>query len=143
MTHCLGIEGTAHTAGVGISTEEKILSNVWDMFRPEEGGIHPREAANHHAETLPGLIEKAVTEAGIPYSDIDVVAFSRGPGLGPCLRTAATSARALALSLEKPIVGVNHCVAHLEIGNLFGARDPVLLYASGGNTQAGSSSKLR
>jgi len=132
---CLGIEGTAHTAGVGISTEEKILSNVWDMYRPEEGGIHPREAANHHADALPGLIDKAVTEAGVEYSDIDVVAFSMGPGLGPCLRTAATAARAFALSIEKPIVGVNHCVAHLEIGRLFGALDPVLLYASGENTQ--------
>jgi universal protein Kae1 len=132
---CLGIEGTAHTAGVGVASEEKILSNVWDMFRPEEGGIHPREAANHHADTLPGLIGKAVEEAGISYSDIDVVAFSQGPGLGPCLRTAATAARAFALSIERPMVGVNHCVAHLEIGNLFGAKDPVLLYASGGNTQ--------
>lgn len=133
--NCLGIEGTAHTAGVGVATEDKVLSNVWDMFVPEEGGIHPREAANHHAELLPGLIEKAVKEAGIGFGDIDVVAFSQGPGLGPCLRTAATAARALALSLGKPIVGVNHCVAHLEIGNLFGATDPVLLYASGGNTQ--------
>jgi N6-L-threonylcarbamoyladenine synthase len=135
MTVCLGIEGTAHTAGVGVSADEKILSNVWDMFRPEEGGIHPREAANHHAELLPGLIEKAVKEAGITYGDIDVVAFSQGPGLGPCLRTAATAARAFSLTIEKPIVGVNHCVAHLEIGRLFGATDPVLLYASGGNTQ--------
>jgi N6-L-threonylcarbamoyladenine synthase len=131
----LGIEGTAHTAGVGISSEDKILSNVWDMYRPVKGGIHPREAANHHGQVLPELIEKAVKTANISYNDIDVVAFSKGPGLGPCLRTAATAARALALSLERPIVGVNHCVSHLEIGTLFWAKDPVLLYASGGNTQ--------
>ena len=42
------------------------------------------------------------------------VAFSQGPGLGPCLRTVATAARSLALSLNVPLVGVNHCVAHVE-----------------------------
>jgi N6-L-threonylcarbamoyladenine synthase/N6-L-threonylcarbamoyladenine synthase/protein kinase Bud32 len=68
--------------------------------------------------------------------DIDVVCFSQGPGLGPCLRTVATAARALAISLDRPIVGVNHCISHLEIGVAKTAStDPVLLYASGGNTQ--------
>jgi N6-L-threonylcarbamoyladenine synthase len=56
--------------------------------------------------------------------------------LGPCLRTAATAARALALSRNLPIVGVNHCIAHLEIGRaVTGCKDPALLYVSGGNTQ--------
>ena len=65
-----------------------------------------------------------------------MISFSRGPGLGPCLRTVATAARALAISLGKPLLGVNHCVSHLEIGVAkTEAVDPVLLYASGGNTQ--------
>lgn len=59
-----------------------------------------------------------------------------GPGLGPCLRTVATAARALAITLGVPLVGVNHCVAHVEIGRYAtGCRDPVVLYASGANTQ--------
>jgi len=133
----LGIEGTAHTCGVGIVDERcRIRANVYDMVRPEKGGIHPREAANHHAEVVVPLIQKAVDVACIDPSEIDLVAFSRGPGLGPCLRTVATAARALALSLDVPIVGVNHCVAHLEIGRgVTEATDPVLLYVSGGNTQ--------
>lgn len=133
----LGIEGTAHTASVGVIDDEgNILGTAADMLRPEDGGIHPREAANHHAELLPGLIKTAVERAGIEFGDLDLVAFSQGPGLGPCLRTAATAARALALSLGVPIMGVNHCVAHIEIGRLVtDAKDPVLLYASGGNTQ--------
>ncbi len=133
----LGIEGTAHTASVGLVDDRgKILGSASDMFRPATGGIHPREAANHHASVLPELIEQAVNGAGIDFQDIGLVAFSIGPGLGPCLRTAATAARALSLSLNVPIIGVNHCVAHLEIGRLTtGAEDPVLLYASGGNTQ--------
>src|SRR3989475_6644419 len=134
---CLGIEGTAHTVGVGIVDERcKVLANVYDMVRPATGGIHPREAANHHAERVVPLIEEAAAKAGVRLKEIDIVAFSQGPGLGPCLRTVATAARALALSLDKPIVGVNHCVAHIEIGRgRCGCDDPVLLYASGGNTQ--------
>src|SRR3989442_1980641 len=133
----LGIEGTAHTCGVGIVDETcRVLANVYDMIKPEKGGIHPREAANHHAEVVVPLIRKAADVAGIDLSDIDLVAFSQGPGLGPCLRTVATAARALALSLNVPILGVNHCVAHLEIGRgITAAKDPVLLYVSGGNTQ--------
>ena len=133
----IGIEGTAHTLGVGIvDSERKVLANVSDMYRPAEGGLHPREAANHHADVVAPLIEKATEEAGISLKDVDVVSFSKGPGLGPCLRVAATAARSLSLSLGKPIVGVNHCVAHVEIGRATTeCTDPALLYASGGNTQ--------
>jgi N6-L-threonylcarbamoyladenine synthase/N6-L-threonylcarbamoyladenine synthase/protein kinase Bud32 len=106
------------------------------MYRPPEGGLHPREAANHHAEVVASIIVKAVAEAGITLRDVDLVSFSMGPGLGPCLRVAATAARSLSASLDIPIIGVNHCIAHIEIGNATtGCTDPVLLYASGGNTQ--------
>jgi N6-L-threonylcarbamoyladenine synthase/protein kinase Bud32 len=65
---------------------------------------------------------------------VDAVAFSRGPGLGPCLRIVATAARALAGSLSVPLVGVNHMLAHLEIGRSFAGFDaPVCLNASGAN----------
>ena len=133
----LGIEGTAHTLGVGIVDDQgQVLANVLDMYRPPEGGIHPREAANHHAQVAPMLLKRAWEEAGIGPKDISLVSFSQGPGLGPCLRTAATVARSLALKVGVPIMGVNHCIAHLEIGTVAtGCQDPVLLYASGGNTQ--------
>ncbi|HUV24092.1 MAG TPA: bifunctional N(6)-L-threonylcarbamoyladenine synthase/serine/threonine protein kinase [Methanomassiliicoccales archaeon] len=133
----LGIEGTAHTVGVGIVDDNAdILANEIRMYRPEKGGIHPREAANHHAENVVPLVGKALDKSGLEFDDIDLISFSQGPGLGPCLRTVATAARALSLSIEVPIVGVNHCIAHLEIGVArTGASDPVLLYASGGNTQ--------
>jgi N6-L-threonylcarbamoyladenine synthase len=138
---CLGIEGTAHSIGVGIIKDMKgnchILSNLIKTYKPEKGGIHPREAANHHALYIADLISESVQKASVDFADIDLVSFSQGPGLGPCLRTAATAARALALTLEKPIMGVNHCVAHLEIGRgtVRGCTDPVLLYVSGANTQ--------
>ncbi|PNX48888.1 MAG: UGMP family protein [Thermoplasmata archaeon M11B2D] len=138
---CLGIEGTAHSIGVGIIRDVKgtcqVLSNKIKTYQPEKGGIHPREAANHHATHIANLILESVHAAAVDFSDIALIAFSQGPGLGPCLRTAATAARALALSLEKPLMGVNHCVAHLEIGRgtVKGCSDPVLLYVSGANTQ--------
>lgn len=134
---CLGIEGTAHTIGVGVvDGSGKVLANRMEMYHPAQGGIHPREAANHHAQRILPVLRSALREAGIELADVDLIAFSQGPGLGPCLRTVATAARALSLSLGVPIVGVNHCIAHLEIGRLATrCEDPVLLYLSGGNTQ--------
>ncbi len=133
---CLGIESTAHTFGVGIVEDEKILANERSVYIPKKGGIHPREAAEHHANMARETIEKALKTAKIKLSDIDIVAFSQGPGLPPCLRVGAVVARMLSLKLKKPIIGVNHCIAHIEIGKLTTeAKDPVTLYVSGGNTQ--------
>jgi len=133
---CLGIESTADDFSVGImSFEGEILANVIDAFASESGGIHPREASRHHVEVAQEVISKAFQESGISPKQITIVAFSQGPGLGPCLRTGATAARALASYLAVPLVGVNHCVAHIEIGKLeTGATDPATLYVSGGNT---------
>jgi len=135
-SYCLGIESTADDFGVGISTfEGETLANVISAYMPEEGGIHPREAARHHAEVADKVLEEAFKKSGIKPKDLSAIAFSQGPGLGPCLRTGATVARVLASYLDIPLVGVNHCVAHIEIGKLeTGAKDPMTLYVSGGNT---------
>ena len=133
---CLGIESTADNLGIGIATSDgSIIANQISTHVPEEGGIHPREAARHHAEQMGSTISKALEKAGVGARDIDLIAFSQGPGLGPCLRTGATAARALSAYLKTPLVGVNHCVAHIEIGrHLTGLEDPLTLYVSGGNT---------
>ncbi len=133
----LGIEGTAEKTGVGIvDSDGNILAMAGKQLFPEEGGIHPRLAAEHHAEWIPKLIPQAIEESGLSYTDIDLISFSQGPGLGPALRIVATSARSLALSLKKPIIGVNHCIGHVEVGKLdTGAVNPVSLYVSGGNSQ--------
>jgi universal protein Kae1 len=134
--YCLGVESTADDFGVGISTfNGETLANVSDAYVPEQGGIHPREAARHHAEVADKVLAEAFAKAGLKPSELSVVAFAQGPGLGPCLRTGATVARALASYLDVPLVGVNHSVAHIEIGKLkTGVCDPVALYVSGGNT---------
>lgn len=134
--HCLGVESTADDFSVGVSTfDGRILANIIDPYVPAEGGIHPREAARHHADVADKVLRKTFEKARMSPRDLSIVAFSQGPGLGPCLRTGATVARALASYLSIPLVGVNHCVAHIEIAKLeTGARDPVTLYVSGGNT---------
>lgn len=134
--YCLGIESTADDFSVGISTfKGEILANIISAYIPEEGGIHPREAARHHAEAASKVLEESFMKARIKPNELAVIAFSQGPGLGPCLRTGATIARTLASYLKIPLVGVNHCIAHIEVGKLqTGAKDPITLYVSGGNT---------
>jgi N6-L-threonylcarbamoyladenine synthase/protein kinase Bud32 len=133
----LGIEGTAEKTGIGIVDDGgNILSLSGKPMIPEKGGIHPREASEHHSYWIPRLITQACEEANLNLNEIDLISFSRGPGLGPALRTVATASRALSLLLDIPIVGVNHCIGHIEIGKLdTGAIDPVSLYVSGGNSQ--------
>ena len=132
----LGIESTADNLGIGIvSSEHEVLANYVKIHVPPEGGIHPREAARHHSEYMGASIKTALEQADITMDEVDIISFAQGPGLGPCLRTGATGARALASYLDKPLVGVNHCVGHVEIGRMAtGAKDPLTLYVSGGNT---------
>jgi N6-L-threonylcarbamoyladenine synthase len=134
---CLGIESTAHTFGIGIVDDKKILANEKSIYIPKKGfGIIPKEAAQHHAEIAVEILRKALEKAELKINDIDLIAFSQGPGLPQCLRVGAVFARALALKYNKPLVAVNHCIAHIEIGKLTTqANDPVVLYLSGGNTQ--------
>ena len=134
---CLGIESTAHTFGCGIVTDKgKVLANAKDSYTTETGGIVPSQAAEHHVEVCDKVVKEALEKSGKKLSEISLISFSQSPGIGTCLRIGAQAARSLALIYNKPIIGVNHCIAHLEIGNLMtGARDPVLLYVSGANTQ--------
>ncbi len=131
----LGIECTAHTFGIGVVNNGKILANIKDMYRPLQGGIIPMDGAKHHAEVAERMYLSALKIAGIDEKDIDVIALSNAPGLAPCLIVGMKFAKEKAKKLNVKIVPVNHCIAHLEIGRHEGAKDPVLLYASGANTQ--------
>jgi len=132
----LGIESTAHTFGVGIATEEgRILANENSVYRPLFGGIKPSEAAEHHSKVAAEVLGAALRRSGLSLGEIDAIAVALGPGLGPCLRVGATLARYLAYLLRKPLVPVNHAVAHVEIARLdTGLADPVIVYVAGGNT---------
>jgi N6-L-threonylcarbamoyladenine synthase len=134
---CLGIESTAHTFGVGIVDDKgKVLANVMDAFTTKTGGIVPAKAAKHHVDVCGKVVEEALKKAKLSMKDIGLISFSQSPGIGHTLRIGAAAARSLSLINNLPMVGVNHCIAHLEIGRMLTkAKDPVLLYVSGANTQ--------
>jgi universal protein Kae1 len=135
--YALGIESTAHTFGAGIVDEKSaVLANEKASYSHSDAGIHPKLAAQHHAENAAKVLQKALTKAKLKMKEINVISFSQGPGLGPCLRVGAVTARFLSKRYNIPLLGVNHCVAHIEIGKVnTKAKDPVVLYASGANTQ--------
>ncbi len=135
---CLGIESTAHSFSIGIVDDSgRVLASIIDMYRPPHGwGIHPAEAAKHHEEVKDAVLEKALEEAKIKLEDIDLISFSQGPGLAPCLYKGLNFAQELAEKIKKPLLGVNHCISHIEIGRLkTDLKDPITLYVSGANTQ--------
>lgn len=137
---CLGIESTAHTFGVGIVSDKggkcNILANEKDSVVTSEGGLIPRELAKHHYKCAVPILKAALEKAKLEMKDVDVISFSQGPGIGNALSVGGVTARAMALANNKPLLGVNHCVAHIEIGKaLTGAKDPIVVYVSGANTQ--------
>src|SRR3989339_548847 len=136
---CLAIESTAHTFGVSVVEFRKnkfsILSNVRDMYKTIKGGMIPVQLSEHHMECFDQVIKEALSRANRSLKDINLIAFSQGPGIGHALRIGAAAVRSLSINNNIPLIGVNHCVAHLEMASIYDAQDPVLLYASGANTQ--------
>ena len=149
---CLGIESTAHTFGCSIlesslsnGNNGKILSDIRNQYRgPEGSGIHPREASRHHAQTASSVFKQSLEKAKTRMKEVDIIAYSAGPGLGPCLRVGAVIARALAAFYNKPLVPVNHALGHIELGTMItGALDPLVLLVSGGHTMLVAFSEKR
>lgn len=131
----LGIESTAHTFGVGVVDEDEVLCSVKSMFEPDEGGIHPRKAAEHHYQHALEKLNEA-KQKSVDFDELDAIAFSQGPGIPQCLDVGAVVARSLAEKHDIPLLGVNHCLSHISIGTrTTEAEDPTTLYVSGGNSQ--------
>ncbi|OBS59745.1 hypothetical protein A6R68_09127, partial [Neotoma lepida] len=104
----------------------------------------PGDTARHHRAVILDLLQEALTEAGLTSQDIDCIAYTKGPGMGAPLASVAVVARTVAQLWNKPLLGVNHCIGHIEMGRLItGAINPTVLYVSGGNTQVISYSEHR
>ncbi len=98
--------------------------------------MKPSDLAEHHSNVALDVIREALKEAGISPSELSIIGYSRGPGIGQALVIGAFIARDLAIRLKKPLVGVNHPLAHVEIGRKATlSQNPVVVYVSGGNTQ--------
>ena len=134
----LGMEGSANKIGIGIVTESgEILANVRRTYvTPPGSGFLPRDTAKHHREWVLPLVREALAEAKVTPADLACICYTKGPGMGAPLRSVAVVARLLSLLWTVPLVAVNHCVGHIEMGRVVtGADDPIVLYVSGGNTQ--------
>ncbi|CAI5759141.1 unnamed protein product [Candida verbasci] len=151
----IGLEGSANKLGVGIIkhskgllsnvNKAKVLSNVRDTYiTPPGEGFLPRDTARHHRNWVVRIIKKAIKDANINKFDIDVICFTQGPGMGAPLQSVVIAARTISQIWQIPLVGVNHCIGHIEMGReITGALNPVVLYVSGGNTQVIAYSKNR
>jgi glycoprotease/Kae1 family metallohydrolase len=136
----LGIETSCDETGVGIVRGTELLANSIASSMEEHaryGGVVPEVAARAHLEALGPTIRAALDEASVDLADLDAVAVTSGPGLAGALMVGVGAAKALALSLEKPIYAVNHLVGHVG-ADLLGDRPletpSVALLVSGGHT---------
>jgi N6-L-threonylcarbamoyladenine synthase len=156
-TYVLGIEGSANKVGVGVlmydpgRREYQILANPRKTYiAPTGHGFLPKETAWHHQMHIVALIRSALNEAFTtnnnnentqqqvyqPEQLISAICFTKGPGMGAPLQSCAVAARTLSLLWNVPLIAVNHCVGHIEMGRMVcQSRNPVVLYVSGGNTQ--------
>lgn len=120
----LGIESSCDETGVGIVRGRELLANVIASSMDEHaryGGVVPEVAARAHLEAIAPTIREAVERAGIELSDLDAVAVANGPGLAGALMVGVGAAKALGLSLNKPVYAVNHLVGHVGADVLHGS----------------------
>ena len=119
------------------SPEVQILANLRHTFvSPPGTGFLPKDTAAHHRRWVVRLVKQAIKQAGVRIEDVDCICYTKGPGMGAPLGSVAIAARTLSQLWDKPLIGVNHCVGHIEMGRaITGAENPVVLYVSGGNTQ--------
>ena len=137
----LGIETSCDETGIGIVRGRELLANVIASSMDEHaryGGVVPEVAARAHLEALRPALTEAVATAGIELADLDAVAVTSGPGLAGALMVGVGAAKALALSLDKPLYAVNHLVGHVG-ADVLGEDGPleyptIALLVSGGHT---------
>lgn len=138
----LGIETSCDETGIGVVRGRTLLANAIASSMDEHarfGGVVPEVAARAHVEALGPTIDRAITEAGIRLEDLDAIAVTSGPGLAGALMVGVSAAKALALSLDKPLYAVNHLVGHVGADLLHDTAEElefptVALLVSGGHT---------
>ena len=134
----LGIEGSANKISVGIVTSDgEILANPRKTFiTPPGQGFRPKEAGEHHRSKVLEILKNALEISKIELEDVDLFCYTKGPGMAQPLSVGALVVRTLSQLYKKPLIGVNHCVGHIEMGRVVTKADnPTILYVSGGNTQ--------
>lgn len=137
----LGIESSCdETAAAVVKNGREVLSNVINTqieLHKKFGGVVPEVASRQHIRTIDGVIDKALSDAGVGFEDITAIAVTYGPGLVGALLVGVSSAKALAYALKKPLVPVHHIKGHI-MANFVEHRELeppfVCLVASGGHS---------
>jgi N6-L-threonylcarbamoyladenine synthase len=138
----LGIESSCDDTSAAIINGNKILSNIAanQTIHQEYGGVVPELASRAHQQNIIPVVEKSFTKANIQQKDISAIGFTRGPGLLGSLLVGTSFAKSLAMSLDVPLIEVNHLQAHIlchfiEDANPMPPKFPFLcLTVSGGHT---------
>lgn len=122
----IGMEGSANKVAIGImlhpedGSPAKVLANVRHTYNAPPGeGFLPKDTARHHRAWVVKLVKQALQEAKVTVADVDVICFTKGPGMGAPLQSVAIAARMMSLLWKKPLVGVNHCVGRKSINPIF------------------------
>ena len=141
----LGIESSCDETAASIISEDNqgnpvVLSNVISSqvdIHKEFGGVVPELAARTHIEKIDWIVQKAINDSDVNIKDIDAIASTAGPGLIVCLSVGLSFGKALATSLEKPFIAINHLEGHALSPKLNSKLDYpyLLLLISGGHSQ--------
>ena len=136
----LGIETSCDETGVGVVRGTTLLADAVASSVEEHarfGGVVPEVASRAHLEAMQPMIERACRQSGVALSDVDALAVTSGPGLAGALLVGLAAAKALALTLGKPLYGVNHLSAHVAVDQLEHGPLPepcIALLVSGGHS---------
>lgn len=117
MVKILAIESSCdETAAAVIEDGRRVLSNIIATQIPTHkiyGGVVPEIASREHLEAIVAVVDQAMEESGCSFSDIDAIAVTKGPGLVGSLLVGVSYGKALAMALEKPLIGVHHLEGHI------------------------------
>lgn len=139
----LGIETSCDDTSASVIKNGKILSNVvaTQKIHEEYGGVVPELASRAHQQNIIPVVDAAIKKSGISKSDLNAIAFTRGPGLMGSLLVGTSFAKSLSMSLDIPLIEVNHMQGHI-LANFIeedGMNTPefpfLALVISGGHTQ--------
>ncbi len=136
----LGIETSCDETGAGLVRGNELLADAVASSVDEHaryGGVVPEVASRAHLEAMVPAVDRALATAGVTLADVDAIAVTAGPGLAGALLVGVAAAKAYALSLNKPLYGVNHLAAHVAVDQLEHGPLPapvVALLVSGGHS---------
>ena len=136
----LAIESSCDETSASVITNGKVLNNIiaTQAVHQKYGGVVPELASRAHQQNIVAVVDEALQKSGLTKTDLDAVAFTRGPGLMGSLLVGVSFAKGLALALDIPLIEVNHMQAHV-LAHFIGPSQPsfpfLCLTVSGGHTQ--------